>query len=388
MLTWCEINTNALSSNVSTLKARLPQGALIAPTVKSNGYGHGLLIAAQAFLDGGADWLCIHSIEEARRLRHGDIDCPLYLFGPLDLDDVEEAIYLGLRIVTYTQEHVEHLETLLPKMKLPQEQRVHLHLKVETGNHRQGISPQEVVKLAERITETPQLHLEGICSHFANIEDTTDHQYARQQLRIFQSTYEMLFNSPKICNALLGNHLMRHIANSAATLLWADQVMDMARVGISAYGLWPSKETLSVARFLGGPSIELTPGLSWKTKVAQVKSVAEGSSVGYGCTFTTTRASRLALIPVGYYEGYDRGLSNLAHVLIHGRRAPVRGRVCMNMMMVEVTDIPKVQIGDEVVLLGKQGEEAISAEQLATWASTINYEIIARIAGHLPRVSV
>ncbi len=375
MLTWCEVDAEALAHNMRAFRAHLGPAPLLAPAVKSNGYGHGLLIAARAFLRGGADWLCVHSLDEARALRAAGVTAPVYVFGPLGPWELEEAVVLSLRLVTYTQEQVQRLAALRP----PRGERVRLHLKVETGNNRQGLPLPELLELAREVARHPHLEVEGLCSHFANVEDTTDHSYAERQLALFHEAHAAL------C-ALGLRPRLRHIANSAAALLWPERVMEMARVGVSAYGLWPSKETRGVAAGLWARPLDLRPALTWKARVAQVKRVAEGESVGYGCSFTTTRDSLIAVVPVGYYEGYDRGLSSLAHALIRGRRAPVRGRVCMNMIMVEVTDIPGVCLGDEVVLLGAQGGERVTAEQLAGWAGTINYEVVARIAGHLPRV--
>jgi alanine racemase len=185
-----------------------------------------------------------------------------------------------------------------------------------------------------------------------------------------------------------GRPPMRHAACSAAALLFTETHLDLARVGISLYGLWPSRETYVSCLEEGQPALDLHPALTWKTRVAQVKNVAEGSFIGYGCTYRTTRPSRIAALPVGYHEGYDRGLSGVAHVLVRGRRAPVRGRVCMNICMVDVTDIPGVEVEDEVVLLGTQGDERVSAEQLAAWCGTISYEIVSRIHPGLPRLVV
>jgi alanine racemase len=171
-------------------------------------------------------------------------------------------------------------------------------------------------------------------------------------------------------------------------LLFNRTHLDLARVGISLYGLWPSKETFVSCLERGKPSLDLKPVMTWKTRIAQVKQVPEGEYVGYGCAWRATRTTKIAVLPVGYYEGYDRELSGLAHVLVRGKRAPVRGRVCMNMCMVDVTDIPGAALEDEVTLLGRKGDERITAEQLAAWRGTIAYEIVSRIHPSLPRVVV
>ncbi len=223
--------------------------------------------------------------------------------------------------------------------------------------------------------------LEGLSSHFANIEDTTDDYYPKFQLENFRQAIDW-FKQRDI------NVPLRHMSCSAASILFPETHFELARVGIGLYGLWPSKETMVSCRLRGQEALRLKPVLSWRARVAQVKNVARGAYVGYGCTYRTTRPTRLAVIPVGYYDGYDRSLSNAAYVLIRGKRAPVRGRVCMNFFMVYITDIPGVKLEDQVTLIGKDGRDKITADQLATLAGTINYEIVSRINPSIPRVVV
>ncbi|MCB9545080.1 MAG: alanine racemase [Myxococcales bacterium] len=370
-LIWCDIDTAALAENVRVFRRLVGPDVLLSVAVKANAYGHGLVPAARAFLAGGADWLCVHAPEEVRALRAAGVTSPIYLLGPAHLDDLAELAALEARLVVYNAETVDRLAALGVRARL--------HLKVETGNHRQGLELPEALALADRIRAAPGLTLEGVASHFANIEDTTDHRYARYQLGRFEEAVAAL--------RAAGHALpIRHIANSAAALLWPDHPFDMVRLGISAYGLWPSRETRVAAALQGHAEVGLRPALTWKTRVAQVKDIPEGAAVGYGLTFVTSRPTRLAILPVGYADGYDRQLGNLAHVLIGGRRAPVRGRVCMNIIMVDVTDGPAPALEDEAVLLGAQGDERISAEAMAGWAGTINYEVVARIGAQVARV--
>lgn len=369
-LVWCEVDTAALADNLRAFRRLVGPATLLAVPVKANAYGHGLALAAKAFLAGGADWLCVHALEEARGLRAAGITAPIYILGPVALAALDEAVALDARLVVYNRETVDALAA--------RGLRARLHLKVETGNHRQGLALPEALALAERIAAAPGLELEGVASHFANIEDTTDHSYARAQLARFEAAVEAL--------RAAGHPVpIRHIANSAATILWPERAFEMARVGVSAYGLWPSPETRVAAQLVGRSDFALRPALAWKTRIAQVRDIPAGAAVGYGCTAVTRRPTRLAILPVGYADGYDRALSNLAHVLIGGRPAPVMGRVCMNIIMVDVTDGPAPALEDEVVLLGAQGDARITAEQLAGWAGTINYEIVARVSTHLPR---
>lgn len=376
-LIWCEVSAGSLAANCRHFRSLLAPGVLLAPTVKANAYGHGLLEAAEAFLAGGAHWLAVNSVEEAAALRAAGVDGPLYVMGYIPLQSLAWAMELRCRMVVYNMQTVDALGALAAAAGPATTARV--HIKLETGNYRQGVDLPQALTLAARIADTPGLELEGLSSHFADIEDTTDHTYARQQLERFQAAATAL--------RAAGHPLpVCHCSNSAATLLWPETHFDLVRIGISAYGMWPSAQTRVSAVLEGRHElVHLQPALTWKTRVAQVKQVPEGAFIGYGRSYRTTHTTRLAVLPVGYYDGYDRRLSNLAYVLIHGRRAPVRGRVCMNMIMVDVTHIPGVTPEDEVVLLGRQGEETLSAEQLADWIGTINYEVTTRIADHVPR---
>lgn len=375
-LVWCEVDTAALAANMRAFRALLAPQVLLAPAVKGNAYGHGLEVAARAFLQGGADWLCVNALYEARALRAAGITCPIYVMGYVDGPNLEEALLLGVRLVVYNLETIDKLGELAARLNRP----AIVHMKLETGNNRQGVRLEEALVLAQRCREKGVM-LEGMATHFANVEDTTDHGYAIHQLELFLAGVKAL--------RAAGHPLpICHLANSAATLLWPQAQLDMVRVGIAGYGMWPSRETFVSAALQGRERIPLTPALTWKTRIAQVKDLEVGEFVGYGCTYMATHKSRLAILPVGYYDGYDRRISNLGYVLIHGQRAPVRGRVCMNIIMVDVTDIPQAHLEDEVVLMGGQGKERLSAEQVAEWAGTINYEIVTRIADHVPRVGV
>ena len=377
MLSWVEVDARAIRNNQQEFRRRLEPGALLGAVVKSNAYGHGMLEVARVAANAGADWFCVNSAEEALRLREAGHDLPILVLGYTPLEDLETIVQHGLRPVASTMETLERLGQLAPRHG----REVHVHLKIETGTHRQGIAEEDVVAYADYLRDAPGLHLEGICTHFANIEDTTDHGFAESQIGTFARVTDAL--------RAAGHAVpVRHAACSAAILLFTRTHLDLVRLGISLYGLWPSKETYVSCLERGKPALDLLPALTWKTRIAQVKTVAEGSFVGYGCDFRTTRESRIAVLPVGYHEGYDRGLSGVAHVLIRGRRAPIRGRVCMNMCMVEVTDIPGVTQEDEAVLLGAQDSEQLTAEQLAAWCGTISYEIVSRIHPSLPRVVV
>ena len=299
------------------------------------------------------------------------------MLGHVPPEGFEAAAEHGLQLTIYDPEDRPRLEAAAARTGRP----LHVHLKLETGTHRQGLPEDTLFELAREIASTRGLELAGLSTHFADIEDTTDHGFASGQIELFERAAARL-------DAAGLRPRMLHAACSAAAILFPRTHLDVARAGIGLYGLWPSRETLVSARERALAEIDLRPVMTWKTRVAQVKDVPAGGYVGYGRTFRTTRPSRIAVLPLGYYEGYPRSLSGRAHVLVRGCRAPVVGRICMNMTMIDVTDIEGVRAGDEAVLLGRSGDELIRAEDLANWAGTIHYEIVSRVYPSLPRIPV
>ena len=377
MLNWVEIDAGALRNNIAEFKRRLGAGPRFGAVVKSNAYGHGMIEVARVAASASADWLCVNSVDEGVALRKAGLELPILVMGYVPLDGLGEVVEHALQPIVYNLETLERLEAIA----LSRGATVGVHIKIETGTHRQGVLERDVPAFVARLQAARSLKLAGVTTHFANIEDTTSHVFAESQIVAFA----------RVADAIAALHpvpVLRHNACSAAVLLFNRTHLDLVRVGISLYGLWPSKETYVSCLERGKPSLDLKPVLTWKTRIAQVKQVPEGEYVGYGCAWRATRTTKIAVLPVGYYEGYDRELSGLAHVLVRGKRAPVRGRVCMNMCMVDITDIQGASLEDEVTLLGRQGDERITAEQLAAWRGTIAYEIVARIHPSLPRVVV
>jgi len=375
LLQWIEVDREALRDNLYAFRRLIGSDRLLLATVKANAYGHGLEAVSGMALLAGADWLGVQSLEEGIRLRQLGLNCPILVLGYVALEDLESAVKHNLRLTVYSGETVRRLASLRPA----QGNKIPLHVKVETGTYRQGIRRDEVLPFIKKVNAYPTLTVEGISSHFANIEDTTDHSYARYQLENFQEVCKLLDKE--------GIEIpVKHIACTAAVILFPETWFDMVRVGIGMYGLWPSKETYVSCLLRNREPVRLKPVLSWKTRIAQLKKIPKGAYIGYGCTYRTTRETSLGVLPVGYYDGYSRAFSNVSHVLIRGQRAPVRGRVAMDFTMVDVTDIPGVEEEDEVVLIGKSGEERITADALASLAGTINYEIVTRINPQIPRV--
>jgi alanine racemase len=372
-LIWVEISKTNVEHNIKTFRKIIGNDRLLCVAVKSNAYGHGSKEIAPVMQAAGVDWFGVNSINEAVELKESGLNAPIYIMGYIALDELHVAVANGFHFVVYNE------ETFLKLIEVCKEtgKEAHTHLKLETGNFRQGVINGNLEKIIKIYKENPQIKLEGLATHFANIEDTTDHSYAKFQLESFKSMAEIIEKAglrPKY----------KHCANSAATILFPQTYFNFVRVGVSSYGLWPSTETY-ISALQEKKEIVLKPVLTWKTKIAQIKHVPEGSYIGYGCTFKTTHDTKIAILPVGYYDGYIRKMSNCSYVIIHGKRAPVRGRVAMNMTMVDVTHIHDAEIEDEVILLGNQNGESITAEQLAECAETINYEITTHINGKIQR---
>ncbi|MCG8462055.1 MAG: alanine racemase, partial [Holophagales bacterium] len=330
---WIELAADAYRGNLRFLRGLLGPGVELAAVVKANAYGHGRRQIAALALDAGADSFAVHALEEALDLRAAGFHQDVLIMGHVPRCRLREVIDGGFRLVLYD---LDTARTLAESSGRERPARV--HLKIETGTHRQGVDGEELDQLLDFLADHPRVELEGAYTHFADIEDTTDHHYARRQLERFLVALGRIHDA--------GFELRkRHSACSAAAVLLPGTHFDMVRLGISQYGFWSSKETrLSYEHQHGaGSARALTPVLTWKTRISQLKRVPADAFVGYGRTFRTTRPTRLAVLPVGYADGYDRHLSGTSHVLVRGRHAPVRGRICMNLTMVDVTDIPDVE---------------------------------------------
>jgi alanine racemase len=372
-----EVSRSALVHNIREFRRIIGPKRLFLGVVKANAYGHGLLETGRIAVAEGVDWLGVNSVEEGAALREAGIDAPILVLGYTPLGSLEEAVALDLRLTVYNRESIKGLAALAARSR----KAVRLHVKVETGTWRQGVVPKDLAGFVRDIRKHQGLVVEGLSSHFANIEDTTKHDYPRLQLECYRTA----------CRDLEAGGLrvpIKHMSCTASTILFPEPDFNLARVGIGLYGLWPSKETFLSSELEKKERLSLEPVLSWKARIAQIKKVPSGAFLGYGCTYRTTRPTVLAVIPVGYYDGYDRRLSNAAHVLVKGRRAPVRGRVAMDFFMADITDIPGVRLEDEATLIGAAGRERIAAEDLAALAGTIGYEVLARINPLIPRVVV
>lgn len=377
-LSWIELSSCNLRHNIRSLRGLAGKAALSA-CVKANAYGHGLPEIVRVLQKlGEVEYITVHSLPEAILAREVGWTRKILLLGPLAKSEIEGIFEYDLEPTVFD------LKTLstLGRLAARQNKKIRTHLKLETGTHRQGVTTDELPAFARVYQKHSNLCVPyGASMHFADVEDTIAHSYSTEQLKQFRAMLRQMHSlgiAPKL----------KHAASSAAMILFENTRLDLVRPGISVYGHWPSKETYLSYRLGGGENNLFSPVLSWKAHVTQIKKMPADSFVGYGCTYRTTAPTKMAIIPVGYADGYDRALSNLAHVLVRGKRAPVRGRVCMNLMMVDVTDIKGVRLGDIVTLIGNDGDESITAEQLADWPGTINYEILSRLSPLLPRVVV
>jgi alanine racemase len=371
--TWVEIDRAALLANVYTCRQIIGPRCQLLAMVKGNAYGHGLRETAQVLIDAGVDQLGVEAVGEAVALRMAGITCPMLLVGPLLPTHVPLLLLHGLMPLVASLEQVQMVGEHTRQAACG----LDVHLKFDTGMYRQGIMPDEVPRMLDLLAKYPALHVRGAATHLARADEAEQPEWTRRQLDRFHEIVAML--------AAAGIHTpIRHAANSAAALLWPETHLDMVRFGIALYGFWPGP-AVQRARV---DELVFRPVMTWKTRIAAIKKVESGCHVGYGGSYVTRRDSHIAVLPLGYYDGYGRSLSNCGQVLVHGQRAPVCGRVSMNLMSIDVTDVPAVAPGDEVVLIGQQGRSAIAAEDMAAWLETIHYEVTTRINPLIPRTVV
>ena len=358
-----EIDLAALQENFLSIQKAVGLQVKIMAIVKSDAYGHGLVACAQTLYRAGARTFGVAEVWEGVKLRQAGLegDIVILLGGPLE--SYEDIIRHALTPVVYDVDFLTGLSSLAARM----DGAVKVHLKVDLGMGRLGVMPEEVESYVSLIKRLPGLTLSGFLSHFPAADEPGAVQKTKNQALQFKDLLDS-FKKGK------DGSRVAHIANSAALIYFPDTHLDMVRPGISLYGYYPDASPARAKNVL--PELELRPAMNFKTRVIQVKELGPGSGISYGHTFVTSRKSRIAVLPVGYADGYLRKLSNRAQVLIGGRRAPVCGRVCMNATMVDITDLPPIHVGDEVVLLGRQGEATITADEIAQWMETISYEVL------------
>lgn len=363
VVTWAEIDLDAIAHNVRAIKAFVgPQVEIIA-SVKANAYGHGLLPVSRTALEAGASRLAAHRIQVAVTLRESGITAPILLMGHTPPSGVD--LVLRNRITpTLVDWDTARLISAHAEEPTP------VHVKIDTGMSRYGLEPEKAVDFVRYIASLPNLQIEGLFSHFATA-DMADLTHARRQLQLFQEVLDELDR--------LGYPIpVPHICNSAGLVTLPEAHMAAVRPGLLLYGMAPSP--------VSTPPFPLHRALSLKSTVIHVRDLEPGATISYGRTFIASQPMRVALIPLGYGDGYPRLASNRGAMLVHGQRALIRGRICMDQMIVDVTGIPDVRVGDEVVAIGQQGDDEITAEEVGGWAETINYEVVTDLLPQVVRV--
>ena len=364
--TLCFVDLDALRWNFRQIRSKVGPQVKVLSMVKANGYGHGAPAVATALAAEGSDAFGVATLEEGLELRQTGINLPILVLAGAYPDQVDQFFAHRLTPVIHAVESLKQLDAAIHSSG----RELQVHLKVDTGMGRLGLLAAEVDAWLPKIKGLKALKIEGVFSHFSHAE-SVEGDYTREQLRIFEDVIE------RIRSAGVEPSLV-HLANSAATITLPAAYFDMVRPGLMLYGIYPSPAMAH--------QISLKPVLTWKTGVLQVKQVPAGTSISYGQTFITKRKSLIATLPIGYADGYPRLLSNRGEVLVGGKRAPVVGRVCMDLTMIDVTDIGEIRQGDEVVLLGRQGDAEISADEMAAWSNTISYEILTSIGARVTRI--
>ena len=379
-LTWAEVDLNAYAHNIRELRRITNPKARLMAVVKANGYGHGAVEAARTALQNGAAALGVARIEEAVKIRKAGLEAPILIFGYSLLESASKLIEHGLAQAVSSVRTAAALSDYAQRSG----KKINVHIKVDSGMGRLGLLLDDMTgpmpekeadalcrRELEAISRLPGLAVEGIFTHFATA-DSADKSYANRQLERFLDFLQDLRRAglmPPIA----------HAANSGALIDMPESHLDMVRPGIATYGLYPSDE-------VNKRSIELKPAMALKSRIIHLKRVPAGFSISYGATFHTKRPTTIATVPVGYADGLNRLLSSAGQMLVHGHKVPIVGRVCMDLTMLDVGELSGVEIEDEVVVFGRQGNEAIAADEIAAQVNTINYEIVTSITGRVPRV--
>ncbi|HEY9086504.1 MAG TPA: alanine racemase [Candidatus Tyrphobacter sp.] len=366
------ISLGALRRNARALQNLVGHGHA-AFVVKSNAYGHGLTATGIA-IEGFASRICVYAAEEALALREGGVNAPLLILGPVPPEMLDAAIAARAEIALWdTRNFLHDLAAAARRRSEP----FGVHVKVNTGLNRFGLEPGEVADAVEDYARLSELRIAGIFSHLASAEEI-DSPYTMQQLARFERA--IAETAPLLERQ--GITPIRHIAASAAAMLWPQTRLDLARFGIALYGLWPSAATREA---MGREALPLEPALALRSSLAVTRTIAAGEPVGYGNTYLAAAEMRIGVVPLGYADGVPRALSNRGAFVVDGARCPIVGRVAMNLTTIDITPAPHAQAGTAVVLIGRDGDACVTADDWAAWAETINYEIVARLPAHIPR---
>lgn len=366
--TWVEIDRSAIQKNYRTFRGLLSPKTKLMAVVKSNAYGHELVGFSKELDKLGADFFGVDAIVEGLALREEGIKKPILVLGYTMPENFKVASENDISITVSGFDGLRALQ----KNRYP----LKIHIKIDSGMHRQGFYPSDAKKVATALKKLPHVKMEGVYTHFANAKDPRVSRDTDKQAEEFLKAVAIFEKA--------GFHFLKHASATAGTLLYPKYHFDMVRVGIGLQGMWPAKDVEKSC----SKKIKLTPALSWKTVVAEVKTAPKGDGIGYDFTEVLKKDTRIAICPIGYWHGFPRALSSTGHVLVNRKRARVLGRVAMDMITVDVSEIKNVKHGDEVVLLGKSGKDEIPAEEMAMLVGTSSYEIVTRINPKIQRVFV
>jgi len=363
---WAEIDLSAIRQNIDAIRALVGPRVDLMPVVKADAYGHGMREVARAALKAGAEWLGVASVAEGVTLRPLLPDANICVFAPFDPADAEEIACHRLTPFLSNLDGARALSRAAQRLRTS----VHVHLEADTGMGRSGVLPDQVAQVAEQVARMPCIHLTGLATHFPSAED--DPAFTARQL-------ETLNQARKKVEAAGAPLRYVHCASSAAILRYPESRLNLVRPGLLLYGILPAVPPET-------PIPDLRPALTLKTRVVLIRSLPAGHPISYQRTHTLARASRIATLPVGYGDGYPRALGNAGHALLCGRRAPIVGRVCMDVTLADVTDIPEAAVGSEVVLIGAQGQAQIRVEEIARLIGTTEHDVTTRLTPRVPRI--
>jgi alanine racemase len=361
MNTYAEISLEAIKYNITEIKKMLSPAVRFMAVVKANAYGHGAAAVSRAAVEAGADYLGVANLKEALELREAGILSPILILTESPVSVTDEIIQHDLTQTVYSYSEAKALSEEAQKRK----KSARVHIKIDTGMGRVGVLPSEAFAFATKIASLPGIIPEGIFTHFAKAEEPDD-KFTEDQ---FQKFCQIIARTPQIP--------IKHAANSAAALFYPQTHLDMIRVGLMIYGLYPQGNSRRL--------LNLKPALSFKTRITYIKKVPAGTPVSYGSIYVTPAETLIATVPVGYADGFSRRLSNRGQVLIHGRRYPVVGRITMDLTMINLGNA-KAEVGDEVILIGEQEGQGISADEIAALEDTISYEVVCAIGKRVPRI--
>lgn len=368
--TWVEINTSAISKNIKNYRKSLRKGTKIMSVVKANAYGHGMDICAKTAIDSGVDYLAVFTMEDAISLRKKYKTIPILVLKQIDIFDIDNAVKNNIEVTVSSVDILKKIVALKNKKKL------NIHIKVDTGLSRQGFLLAELDATLAILKVAKNINIVGLYTHLTGAESKKFNNYTKSQIEEFLTWSNAFINA--------GYNPVLHTSATSGALILEPLAFNMVRLGIGMYGLWPSSEIKSISE----KKLQLNPVLFWKTVVSEVKTIKPNTGIAYEATYITKSNTKIAVLPVGYWDGIPRSASNNIDVLIGGQRCRVLGRIMMNMCIVDISKTKNIKPGDEVVIIGKQGKNTISADELALCAGTISYEIVTRINPQIKRIAI